>query len=219
MAKATHDEERQSGTAQLSPLPALVPVPVHTTMGLPRVEETRPSRPLRPRPEPREPREQPIAGEGGPSGELALLDVNGSQSIRVRPFGNDGIPNQEAFDQLKEFMRCRRTGQAQEMNPRLVALLTRLAKRFDGAVLHVISAHRAADAVTTRPSSQHTRGTAADVRIPGVSLEQIAQAAHEVGARGIGVYPSSRFVHVDVRDQPYYWRDSGKGPVATRAPL
>jgi len=161
----------------------------------------------------------PWTGKAAPTGELALFNVNGSQTIRVHPFDGNGMPNTEAFAQLREFMRCRRSGQAHDMNPRLVALLTKLSERFDGAALHVISAHRVADQAATRPSSQHTRGTAADIRIPSVSLARIAEAARELGAGGIGLYPASRFVHVDVREQPYYWRDLGDGPVATRAPF
>ncbi len=164
-------------------------------------------------------RESQVPSVTGPNGELALFDVNGGRSIRVRPFGAQGLPSPIAFDQLKEFMRCRRSGQALDMNASLVALLASIANHFDGAVLHVISGHRVADDVTTRPSSQHTRGTAADIRIPGVDIENLAAAAHELGARGVGVYPLSRFVHVDVRTQPYYWRDVGTGAVATRAPL
>lgn len=216
-APAAHSEEDEREPQPLSRLRALVPVPVHTGMALKHVEEPRSQRPLRASAE--RATKEIWNAEAAASGELALLDVNGAHAIRVRPFGDDGMPNQEAFGQLKEFMRCRRSGHAQEVNPRLVALLTKLAAHFDGAALHVISAHRAADDVVTRPSSQHTRGTATDIRIPGVSLERIAQAAYELGAHGIGVYPLSRFVHLDVREQPYYWRDSGEGPVATRAPF
>ncbi len=155
----------------------------------------------------------------GPSGELALFDVNGARAIRVRPFDGQGLPAPASFGQLKEFMRCRRTGQTRDMNTSLVALLATIAAHFDGAVLHVISGHRVTDEVTTRPTSQHTLGTAADIRIPGVSVERLAAAAQQLGAHGVGLYPLSRFVHVDVRSKPYFWRDVGTGAVATRAPF
>jgi len=211
---ATRSEDDEREAQPLSPLRALVPVPASLAL-----QAQQPRSRHQPRPHVDLPTKEAWTGEAAPSGELLLIDVNGAHSIRVRPFGDDGLPNQDAFGQLKEFMRCRRSGHAQDVNPRLVALLTKLAAHFDGAALHVISAHRLADDVVTRPSSQHTRGTATDIRIPGVSLERIAQAAHELGARGIGVYPLSRFVHIDVREQPYYWRDNGEGAVATRAPF
>ncbi len=150
--------------------------------------------------------------------ELALFDVHGRAGLRVHPFDAAGRPDPTAFKKLKEFLRCRRTGLAHDMNPRLVALLTGIAERFEGAVLHVISAHRAADDRATKPTSQHTRGTAADIRVPGVGIATLARVARELGAGGVGQYTATRFVHIDVRKQSYYWRDVGRGAVAMRAP-
>lgn len=138
--------------------------------------------------------------------ELALYDVNAKQSLRVRPFAADGSPNDASFASLSAFLRCRRTGQTRDMNPKLVALLTRIAKRFGSPVVEIISAHRVADGSVTRDSSQHVRGTAADIRIAGVSVETLAKEAQEAGARGVGIYPAHRFVHVDVRSKAYSWR-------------
>lgn len=54
------------------------------------------------------------------------------------------------------------------------------------------------------PNSQHVLGTAADVLVPDYghcnTAEQLAWYAREVGFDGIGIYPESGFVHVDVRD-------------------
>jgi hypothetical protein len=96
-----------------------------------------------------------------------------------------------------------------DMNPDLVRLLMRIAKRFDNATLHMISAHRAPDGVVTSERSQHGKGTASDIRVEGVSVETLAAVAKEEGARGVGMYPKSRFVHVDVREKAYSWIDNG----------
>jgi uncharacterized protein YcbK (DUF882 family) len=46
--------------------------------------------------------------------------------------------------------------------------------------------------------SQHMLGKAIDVRVEGVGLRNLRNAALDVGAGGVGYYPVSNFVHVDV---------------------
>jgi hypothetical protein len=40
-------------------------------------------------------------------------------------------------------------------------------------------------------------------------VETLAAVARQEGARGIGMYPKSHFVHVDVREKAYSWVDNG----------
>lgn len=47
-------------------------------------------------------------------------------------------------------------------------------------------------------NSMHVRAMAADIRIPGVSTEKIAQLAKAIGVGGVGIYPSKNFIHVDI---------------------
>jgi uncharacterized protein YcbK (DUF882 family) len=46
--------------------------------------------------------------------------------------------------------------------------------------------------------SQHMRGMAIDIRVPGRSLVKVHRAALALGLGGVGYYPRSDFVHVDV---------------------
>ena len=63
------------------------------------------------------------------------------------------------------------------------------------------------------PHSEHVRGWAADVALPGVSLQrmyELALAVPEFAEGGIGVYDGG-FLHVDVRERCARWaRISGK---------
>jgi uncharacterized protein YcbK (DUF882 family) len=63
------------------------------------------------------------------------------------------------------------------------------------------------------PHSEHTRGLAADVHLPGLTLQRMYELALEVrhfAEGGIGVYDGG-FLHVDVRDHRARWaRVSGK---------
>src|SRR5580698_3561368 len=46
--------------------------------------------------------------------------------------------------------------------------------------------------------SQHMEGHAIDLRVPGVSTVMLRNAALSLHAGGVGYYPISQFVHVDV---------------------
>jgi hypothetical protein len=54
----------------------------------------------------------------------------------------------------------------------------------------------------------HTRGMAADIRVPGLSTAELRDLARSLGATGVGYYPTVQFVHVDVRPVPYFWTDT-----------
>jgi hypothetical protein len=65
----------------------------------------------------------------------------------------------------------------------------------------------------TSRRSRHASGKALDFRIPGVPSEEVATMAKlHFEAVGVGFYPTSDFVHLDVRARSYYWLDtSGPG--------
>jgi uncharacterized protein YcbK (DUF882 family) len=46
--------------------------------------------------------------------------------------------------------------------------------------------------------SLHMTGQAVDIRLPGVPLASLRNAALALKAGGVGYYPQSDFVHVDV---------------------
>jgi uncharacterized protein YcbK (DUF882 family) len=46
--------------------------------------------------------------------------------------------------------------------------------------------------------SYHTLGKAADIRIEGMSLANMREIAESLNAGGVGYYPRSGFLHVDV---------------------
>lgn len=53
------------------------------------------------------------------------------------------------------------------------------------------------------PSSQHLLGKAADIQVDGITPENLAAVAADVGFDGIGIYKN--FLHVDVRGQYARW--------------
>ena len=85
----------------------------------------------------------------------------------------------------------------------------RIQVRFGAEEVRIVSGYR-----TPRRGklSNHGRGRAVDLVVPGASDEEVAKFAREQGFVGVGVYPVSGFVHVDVRERSYFWVDtSGPG--------
>jgi uncharacterized protein YcbK (DUF882 family) len=80
------------------------------------------------------------------------------------------------------------------------------------APFHVISCYRSsktnaalrANGRAVAERSLHMLGKAADVRIPGVSLDDLHRAAVARKAGGVGYYSGPSFVHVDV-GRVRYW--------------
>ena len=137
------------------------------------------------------------------SGLLRLQALHLGEYISVHPFNEDHEANPADMAQLSHAMRCRVTGTEIAIDPKLAEILVRLHALY-GREIQLISGHRQPNTISTKPTSQHASGRAADIRIPGVSIEELKRVALSLGARGVGLYPEKGFVHVDVRPQTRY---------------
>ena len=113
----------------------------------------------------------------------------------------------DAMGELMKALRDWRSGEEHLMDPRLFDVMHALRGKLDTPQpFQIISGYRSKatnDAMHERSSgvaknSQHSEGKASDVRIEGVELGNIRKAALDLGAGGVGYYPVSNFVHVDV---------------------
>ena len=91
----------------------------------------------------------------------------------------------------------------------LVVLLQCIREHF-GKPVHITSGYRTAahnKSVGGAAYSQHLYGRAADIRVQGIPVEQLAAYAETClpGTGGIGRYPAKGFVHVDVRKAKSRW--------------
>jgi hypothetical protein len=105
-------------------------------------------------------------------------------------------------------MREPSTGLEHPIHPRLVDLVYRIESHFAAAELRILSGYRSPRGGR---ASNHGRGRAMDLIVPGHADEEVARFVRDQGFTGVGVYPVSGFVHVDVRDRSYFWVDSS-GP-------
>jgi uncharacterized protein YcbK (DUF882 family) len=134
---------------------------------------------------------------------LALTTVNRHESLSVAAMGDDGGFASVDLDRVAHLLRAS-TGEEHPIDPRTLDLVYRIARHFEVAEIRVVSGYR-----VPRPGSHsnHGKGRAVDLIVPGTPDEDVARFARELGFVGVGVYPTSQFVHVDIRPRSYFWVD------------
>ncbi len=106
--------------------------------------------------------------------------------------------------QLDYLMRCLRTDTVKPIDPRLIDTLRLVAREVDRP-LWLVSGYRAPERYSDH--NFHTRAQAADIRVENMSAYKLRMLAKKLGVRGVGWYPTTNMIHVDVRDDPYFWVD------------
>ncbi len=137
---------------------------------------------------------------------LALVNTHTHEEIDiVYAEGKRYVP--EALESLNHFLRDHYTGDIGLIDPQVFDLLYRVQQVLGNRdPFAVISGYRCAATNTrlreTRSGgvarhSLHMEGRAIDVRLPGVPLADLHQAALSLHAGGVGFYPREQFVHID----------------------
>lgn len=113
----------------------------------------------------------------------------------------------ESLAEINRVLRDHRTDETAVIDPRLLDLLHRLNGSIGaGGAFEVISGYRspASNQALANTStgvarrSLHMEGKAIDVRLPGIPLADLRQAGLLLKGGGVGYYPESNFVHLDV---------------------
>ncbi len=90
------------------------------------------------------------------------------------------------------------------VDARLVRLVVQLSDKFGGRELRIISGLRKQSYVQ---DSRHHLGRAVDLTIVGVPNEALKNYLLTLDKVGVGYYPNSSFVHLDVRNEKTRWVD------------
>ncbi|HLL22261.1 MAG TPA: DUF882 domain-containing protein [Kofleriaceae bacterium] len=159
-----------------------------------------------------------------PSGDVWLRAENLQEEVKVNIYKPDGSFDDAALAKLDELFRCRATGEVRAVRSELYEQLSRIYDHFGGKRVDLVSGFR----MKERNSSRHHHASAMDIRIKGISIREMYAYAETLdgGDMGIGLYPSSQFVHVDFRapgEPSYRWTDhsgpnsgNGKGKRAKK---
>jgi uncharacterized protein YcbK (DUF882 family) len=148
-----------------------------------------------------------------PGRSLRLSHTHTGESLELTyASGAQYLP--QALDKMNHFLRDHYSGEVGHMDPQLLDLLHAVRETLGTQLpFHVISGYRcpATNARLRKTGgggvakrSLHMDGKAIDVRIPGVPLAELRDAALSLKAGGVGTYTRSQFVHIDT-GRPRSW--------------
>lgn len=119
--------------------------------------------------------------------------------------GDQYVP--AALRQLNHFLRDHYTGDVGSIDPQLFDVLFRLRGELGTrGPFQVISGYRCPSTNSLLKATRgggvarhslHMEGKAIDIRLPGVGVDDLREAALSLRAGGVGYYPREQFVHVD----------------------
>lgn len=143
-----------------------------------------------------------------PSGDIWLYAENFREEIKLNIYDERGRINDASLAELDHGFRCKRTKEERAVDPRLYETLSRIYDHFGKKRIILVSGFR----FQRNEGSRHYHASAMDIRIQGVSSRELYKYAESLdpGNMGIGIYPRSGFVHIDMRapgDPSYRWTD------------
>jgi len=153
-----------------------------------------------------------------PSGDVWLRAENLGEEFKGNIYKADGSFDDAALAKLDDLWRDTRGGEVRAVRAELYEHLSRICDHYAGQRVDLVSGFRFHE----RDSSRHFHASAMDIRIKDVSIRDLYDFAETLdvgkdtdGALGIGIYPTSQFIHVDFRapgEPSFRWTDwSGHG--------
>lgn len=141
-----------------------------------------------------------------PERKLAFYNIHTGEKLNA-VYWADGAYQADGLTGIYKLLRDYRSGDVSPINTGLLNLLHTLSASLDtNEPFHVISGYRspATNAMLAEKGdgvakhSLHMEGLAIDIRVPGRELADVRRAALALAGGGVGYYPTSDFVHVDV---------------------
>ena len=147
----------------------------------------------------------PSAATGGATGTVHL--VRGKESLKLRVLDRRRHLVPAVLPAFSRLMRSELTGAVHPMDPRLVTIVAMISDHFKGRDILVVSGYRPYSPQQYTPHSNHNVGRAIDFTVRGVSNQVLRDYCRTFRNVGVGYYPNSAFVHLDVRGSKAYWVD------------
>lgn len=147
---------------------------------------------------------------------LAFYHIHTGERLQTT-YWADGQYLPEALAQINWILRDYRRDEIKPIDTRLLDLLHSLAATLETRQpFHIICGYRSpatneylrTHTLGVARHSMHMEAKAADIRLPGCDLGVVQRAATALHDGGVGTYPHSDFVHVDV-GRVRYWRLAG----------
>jgi uncharacterized protein YcbK (DUF882 family) len=139
--------------------------------------------------------------------DLSFYNTHTAESAAVE-YCQAGCLVPASLDKINHILRDTFTGEVKPIDVDLLDLLNTLARTLPTEEpFHVISGYRSPSTNAylrthggggVAAHSLHLVGKAIDIRVPGVKLRDLYRTAVGLHGGGVGIYPGSDFVHVDV---------------------
>jgi uncharacterized protein YcbK (DUF882 family) len=158
-------------------------------------------------------RTKPSKTKAPKNAPVVLYHVNRRETMALRLRDGHGRPVKGMQKRFDHFLRCHHTNAQHKMDPRLMRLLYTTGHHYPGRRIEVVSGYRH-PSVAKNPHSPHMQGLACDFRVEGIKTAELRDYLRKTYDKvGVGYYPNSSFVHLDVRkDRSAFWIDySGPG--------
>jgi uncharacterized protein DUF882 len=119
--------------------------------------------------------------------------------------GDTLLPRAER--QIRSVLASWRSGRSYPIHPRLIRLMAQVSDVFGGRPIRVVSGYREK---SHAKDSHHKHGEAFDFSVDGVPNWAVRDYLRGLADTGVGFYPRSSFVHLDVRQGQAYWIDMSR---------
>ena len=133
--------------------------------------------------------------------------LRGTERLEGRLLTRHGRLAPGALPGLSRMLRFFPTGAILPIDSRLATLVGAVSNHFGSRALHVVSGYRPYSPVQYAPHSNHNVGRAIDSFVDGVPNTTLRDYCRTFPNAGVGYYPNSTFVHLDVRTGRAYWID------------
>jgi uncharacterized protein YcbK (DUF882 family) len=120
----------------------------------------------------------------------------------------------EHKNKIAHFLRDWRTNESHVIDSRLLELMLKMKDYLpQSSHFTVICGYRCPKTNQTlhqtrkgvAKNSLHCQGKAIDLQYKNISLKKFRDLAKKQNMGGVGYYPASGFIHVDIRERPCYW--------------
>lgn len=138
---------------------------------------------------------------------LSLVNLHTGEKVSAE-YWSRGRYVRDAMRAINHLLRDHRSNTVHPIDPKLLDLVHSLSRKIGRrGPIEIVSGYRSpesnamlreADHSGVAQNSYHMRGMAIDLRVPNMSTRQLQRAALGLRGGGVGYYPDSNFVHVDV---------------------
>ncbi|GBD96269.1 MAG TPA: DUF882 domain-containing protein [Nitrospirae bacterium] len=145
--------------------------------------------------------------------KLSFYNIYSHENLET-VYWKDGQFVPGALSMINHIFRDSRTGKVKAIKTDLLDVLFDIRRKLKNKEpFHIISGYRTphSNALLRKrkkgvaKNSLHMYGKAVDISLPGYSTKALRRTAMSLRRGGVGYYPRSKFVHVDVGQVRYWW--------------